>query len=326
MENLELKKVFGKVMYMFFNSTYDKPIVNDIKITDDMQTVISKLGEESRKYINSKDSIILEDDRIYLLLDMKNHIGYVYFKRDAQISKFMEYVDKYLKDRDLKSFVNSMTETYKEYDKFEYNSRKVHLVYSTLGIEIYATNTDKMNNGINIYENSKYYEMLKNKYLGLDINKNNNYEVIKPEIELGVIFKSEDLVEKQMKYRIEREKVIGEAYVTDIENKFNVAVLGDNTDARDSDGQVFNRCVVCFDDPKIERYNLNVAGTADSIYVTNNYIYYTLNNSGIFRLEPYSRKLEKIISFKGSGIIESIENGIMKYKLNGEENYLRNVY
>lgn len=313
-------------MYMFLNSTYDKPIVNDIKITDDMQTVISKLGEESRKYINSKDSIILEDDRIYLLLDMKNHIGYVYFKRDAQISKFIEYVDKYLKDRDLKSFVNSMTETYKEYDKFEYNSRKVHLVYSTLGIEIYATNTDKMNNGINIYENSKYYEMLKNKYLGLDINKNNNYEVIKPEIELGVIFKSEDLVEKQMKYRIEREKVIGEAYVTDIENKFNVAVLGDNTDARDSDGQVFNRCVVCFDDPKIERYNLNAAGTADSIYVTNNYIYYTLNNSGIFRLEPYSRKLEKIISFKGSGIIESIENGIMKYKLNGEENYLRNVY
>lgn len=313
-------------MYMFLNSTYDKPIVNDIKITDDMQTVISKLGEESRKYINSKDSIILEDDRIYLLLDMKNHIGYVYFKRDAQISKFMEYVDKYLKDRDLKSFVNSMTETYKEYDKFEYNSRKVHLVYSTLGIEIYATNTDKMNNGINIYENSKYYEILKNKYLGLDINKNNNYEVIKPEIELGVIFKSEDLVEKQMKYRIEREKVIGEAYVTDIENKFNVAVLGDNTDARDSDGQVFNRCVVCFDDPKIERYNLNTAGTADSIYVTNNYIYYTLNNSGIFRLEPYSRKLEKIISFKGSGIIESIENGIMKYKLNGEENYLRNVY
>lgn len=313
-------------MYMFLNSTYDKPIVNDIKITDDMQTVISKLGEESRKYINSKDSIILEDDRIYLLIDMKNHIGYVYFKRDAQISKFMEYVDKYLKDRDLKSFVNSMTETYKEYDKFEYNSRKVHLVYSTLGIEIYATNTDKMNNGINIYENSKYYEMLKNKYLGLDINKNNNYEVIKPEIELGVIFKSEDLVEKQMKYRIEREKVIGEAYVTDIENKFNVAVLGDNTDARDSDGQVFNRCVVCFDDPKIERYNLNAAGTADSIYVTNNYIYYTLNNSGIFRLEPYSRKLEKIISFKGSGIIESIENGIMKYKLNGEENYLRNVY
>ena len=313
-------------MYMFLNSTYDKPIVNDIKITDDMQTVISKLGEESRKYINSRDSIILEDDRIYLLLDMKNHIGYVYFKRDAQISKFMEYVDKYLKDRDLKSFVNSMTETYKEYDKFEYNSRKVHLVYSTLGIEIYATNTDKMNNGINIYENSKYYEMLKNKYLGLDINKNNNYEVIKPEIELGVIFKSEDLVEKQMKYRIEREKVIGEAYVSDIENKFNVAVLGDNTDARDSDGQVFNRCVVCFDDPKIERYNLNAAGTADSIYVTNNYIYYTLNNSGIFRLEPYSRKLEKIISFKGSGIIESIENGIMKYKLNGEENYLRNVY
>lgn len=313
-------------MYMFLNSTYDKPIVNDIKITDDMQTVISKLGEESRKYINSRDSIILEDDRIYLLLDIKNHIGYVYFKRDTQISKFMEYVDKYLKDRDIKSFVNSMTETYKEYDKFEYNSRKVHLVYSTLGIEIYATNTDKMNNGINIYENSKYYEMLKNKYLGLDINKNNNYEVIKPEIELGVIFKSEDLVEKQMKYRIEREKVIGEAYVSDIENKFNVAVLGDNTDARDSDGQVFNRCVVCFDDPKIERYNLNVAGTADSIYVTNNYIYYTLNNSGIFRLEPYSRKLEKIISFKGSGIIESIENGIMKYKLNGEENYLRNVY
>ena len=313
-------------MYMFLNSTYDKPIVNDIKITDDMQTVISKLGEESRKYINSRDSIILEDDRIYLLLDMKNHIGYVYFKRDAQISKFMEYVDKYLKDRDIKSFVNSMTETYKEYDKFEYNSRKVHLVYSTLGIEIYATNTDKMNNGINIYENSKYYEMLKNKYLGLDINKNNNYEVIKPEIELGVIFKSEDLVEKQMKYRIEREKVIGEAYVSDIENKFNVAVLGDNTDVKDSDGQVFNRCVVCFDDPKIERYNLNVAGTADSIYVTNNYIYYTLNNSGIFRLEPYSRKLEKIISFKGSGVIESIENGIMKYKLNGEENYLRNVY
>ena len=73
---------------------------------------------------------------------------------------------------------------------------------------------------------------------------------------------------------------------------------------------------MCFADPKIERYNLNTAATADSIVVTSKYIYYSLNNLGIFRLEPYTRTVAKILENQGSIEILGIENGMMKYNSN----------
>ena len=170
-------------MYMYLNSSYDNAIINDIRITDNEETVLAKLGEGSSKYISMDKIIVIEDDKIYILLDVKNHKGYVYFKRELdEIDEFVKYVDKYLKDRDMKSFINSITTKYKEYDKFVYNSRKVDLRYPSYGIRIYATNDDKINNGIKIYNNSKYYGMLRKKYFGKEENKNNNYEVIKEQI------------------------------------------------------------------------------------------------------------------------------------------------
>lgn len=302
-------------MYMYLNSSYDNAIINDIRITDNEETVLAKLGEGSSKYISMDKIIVIEDDKIYILLDVKNHKGYVYFKRELdEIDEFVKYVDKYLKDRDMKSFINNITTKYKEYDKFVYNSRKVDLRYPSYGIRIYATNDDKINNGIKIYNNSKYYGMLREKYFGKEENKNNNYEVIKEQIELGVIFENEDLIENELREKIDRENAIGEAYIYDQENAFNVAIT--KQESEDSNSQKYNGCIVCFADPKIERYNLNTAATADSIVVTSKYIYYSLNNLGIFRLEPYTRTVAKILENQGSIEILGIENGMMKYNSN----------
>ena len=236
----------------------------------------------------------------------------------------MGYVDKYLKDRDMKTFIDSITSTYKEYDKFVYNSRKVYLTYPAFGIKIYATNYDKLNNGIKIYKNSKFYQQLKDKYFGKDSNKNNNYEVIKSQIELGVLFEDSDLVETEIREKIDRENAIGEAYINGEMNDFNVAVTGEQSE--ESDTQKYHGCIVCFSDPKIERYNLNTAATADSIFVTNKYIYYSLNNLGIFRLDPYTRTVSKIIENQGTIEILNIENGMMTYNANGQKYYMNNVY
>ena len=90
-------------MYMYLNSSYDNAIINDIRITDNEETVLAKLGEGSSKYISMDKIIVIEDDKIYILLDVKNHKGYVYFKRELdEIDEFVKYVDKYLKDRDMK--------------------------------------------------------------------------------------------------------------------------------------------------------------------------------------------------------------------------------
>ena len=313
------------MIHMYLNSSYDSPIVNNIRITDDEQTILTKLGEGAAKFISVNKILVVEDDNIYILIDIKNHKGYVYFKRELKdIEKFTEYVDKYLKDRDIKSFVNNMTTTYKEYDKFLYNSRKVDLRYPSYGIRIYASNDYKTNNGIKIYSNSKYYSVLKEKYFGKDSNKNNNYEVLRDAIELGVIFENEDLVEHELREKIDSDNAIGESYVNDFENPFNVAVT--LQESEDNDSQRYNGCVVCFADPKIERYNLNTAATADSIVVTSKYIYYSLNNLGIFRLEPYTRTLSKLVDNKGNIEVVSVENGIMAYNENGQKHYMNNMY
>ena len=312
-------------MYMYINSSYEGSIVNDIKITDNEETVLKKLGEGSSKFLSKDKTLVIEHDKIYMILDIRNQKAYVYFKRDLEdINKFIEYVDKYLKDRDMKTFINSITSTYKEYDRFIYNSKKVDLVYPAFGIKIYASNNDKLNNGIKIYNNSKFYQKLKDKYFGKENNKNNNYEVTKDEIELGVLFENDDLVEKEIREKIDKENAIGESYINGEMNDFNVAVTGQQSE--DDNSQKYNGCIVCFADPKKERYNLNNAATADSIVITNRYIYYSLNNLGIFRLDPYTRETTKIIENQGTIEILSIENGMMTYNSNGQKYYMNNIY
>ena len=296
-----IKESFGKVVYMYINTSYENSIVNDIKITDNEETVLKKLGDGSSKFLSKDKILVIEHEKMYIILDIKNHKAYIYFKREMEdINKFMEY------------------------DKFVYNSRKVDLTYPAFGIKIYATNYDKLNNGIKIYKNSKFYQQLKDKYFGKDSNKNNNYEVIKSQIELGVLFEDIDLVETEIREKIDRENAIGEAYINDEMNEFNVAVTGEQSE--ESDTQKYHGCIVCFSDPKIERYNLNTAATADSIFVTNKYIYYSLNNLGIFRLEPYTRTVSKIIENQGKIEILNIENGMMTYNANGQKYYMNNVY
>ena len=107
-------------------------------------------------------------------------------------------------------------------------------------------------------------------------------------------------------------------------NDFNVDVTGQQSE--DDNSQKYNGCIVCFADPKKERYNLNNAATADSIFITNRYIYYSLNNLGIFRLDPYTRETTKIIENQGTIEILSIENGMMTYNANGQKYYMNNIY
>ena len=107
---------------MYINISYENSIVNDIKITDNEETVLKKLGDGSSKFLSKDKILVIEHEKMYTILDIKNHKAYIYFKREMEdINKFMEYVDKYLKDRDMKTFIDSITSTYKEYDKFVYN-------------------------------------------------------------------------------------------------------------------------------------------------------------------------------------------------------------
>ena len=53
-------------MYMYLNSSYDNAIINDIRITDNEETVLAKLGEGSSKYISMDKIIVIEDDKIYI--------------------------------------------------------------------------------------------------------------------------------------------------------------------------------------------------------------------------------------------------------------------
>jgi len=81
---------------MYINSSYENSIVNDIKITDNEETVLKKLGEGSSKFLSKDKTLVIEHDKIYMMLDIRNQKAYVYFKRDLEdINKFIEYVDKY---------------------------------------------------------------------------------------------------------------------------------------------------------------------------------------------------------------------------------------
>ena len=81
-----IKESFGKVVYMYINTSYENSIVNDIKITDNEETVLKKLGDGSSKFLSKDKILVIEHEKMYIILDIKNHKAYIYFKREIDMN------------------------------------------------------------------------------------------------------------------------------------------------------------------------------------------------------------------------------------------------
>ena len=140
------------VMNIIFTENYNGSILIDVDRGEDLTQVYEKhsdntFGSLSDGYLGYRNG----DFYYFFYKDEVSIYGYSYSKNEV----FEELLEKYLEDKDLGSFVNTLADRTLSYDTFEYDEeiKKATLIFPTRGIEIKIEDNDPK--GITLYSN--YY-------------------------------------------------------------------------------------------------------------------------------------------------------------------------
>ena len=140
------------VMNIIFTENYNGSILIDVDRGEDLTKVYEKhsdntFGSLSDGYLGYRNG----DFYYFFYKDEVSIYGYSYSKNEV----FEELLEKYLEDKDLGSFVNTLADRTLSYDTFEYDEeiKKATLIFPTRGIEIKIEDNDPK--GITLYSN--YY-------------------------------------------------------------------------------------------------------------------------------------------------------------------------
>lgn len=293
--NLRIRDSFGKVSYLILTNGYSKTIVNDIKITDTKEEVAAKLQID----INSIDNegVTLKNKDIYIHINIKNKNVVVFLNEKEDLTKFIELVKEFTKTKDYMKFIPEVTKNYPRYSNYEYGSRKIVLIYPTLGIKINVSNSENsLEKGIYIYSNNDEVREFQS------IEENSKSEKIFFENEDLVILESIDLIEKT-----------NLLYETNYSNTDNLVTV--NYENSNLGNNYINVKVIPFN-KSIIPYNLNKAAVADSIIIKNEKIYYSLNGDGIFVHDFIKNTTNQLVILNTEIKLNRIENNILVYNKN----------
>jgi len=243
-------------------------------------------------------------NNLYLTVAMKEAVVMPIIE-DANIDEFLKITKNFLKDGDLKKYVPEITTKYPYYTNYEYGENKINLTYPTLGIDIIFL--DKKANrygesGINVYPNSPFYGRIrdfKNENDKEDIIKMREYDLVKTEgtrILMDVTAKKDSLLKSP---------------------NYQVGVYANKTKNENS-REMYNNILVFSSKYNFgEPYNLNTSGVADSIVVTDKYIYYGIDGEGIYRHNPEDKE---------TILIEKITDEVRLKNIKGNKLYVNEGY
>lgn len=290
-KGIRFKKSFGNIVYLVFTQNYQDEIINGIKTTDSYNDIIMKLGKNSFDREGGQ-AITVETGNYYLTFSFAEKEAILFPKIVKDQKQLIEIVKELSVTRNFSKYVPMITDKYKSYSTYNYNSNFLNLSYPTLGFEILVAGGDYPGKkGINIYNNNEN----KNEYYNL-IDKTNNNNII------NII--DDNLVRKEARSILAKKFVLYDSPFNLDDKYFTVSaekIVGKSSN--------YTNCVVLpLEDKSIEPYNLNDSASADAIYLNDHYIYYGISNNGIYKLDPKTK--ERTLLTKIQGNITSIENVI----------------
>jgi len=170
------------VMNIIFSEDYEYDILTDVNMDTSLSKIYELHNDNTFGSLNDKYLGYRSNDLYYFFYnDEVSVYGYSYRKN----TKFENLLDKYLKDKDLDSFITELSKQMLSYDleSFEYDAdiKKAHIVFPTRGIEIDIL--DNNPNGITLYNNyyftDKTKEFVKNGLINFESDKDliEKYEI-----------------------------------------------------------------------------------------------------------------------------------------------------
>lgn len=301
--HIRTKDSFGRLNYVVFTKLYKKSLFNNLYLTDSKSEIERKLNIKIKE---GNEAITIRNKGYYVHINIAMKEAVVMpIIEDANIDEFLKITKNFLKDGDLKKYVPEITTKYPYYTNYEYGENKINLTYPTLGIDIIFL--DKKANrygesGINVYPNSPFYGRIrdfKNENDKEDIIKMREYDLVKTEstrILMDVIAKKDSLLKSP---------------------NYQVGVYANKTKNENS-REMYNNILVFSSKYNFgEPYNLNTSGVADSIVVTDKYVYYGIDGEGIYRHNPEDKE---------NLLIEKITDEVRLKNIKGNKLYVNEGY
>lgn len=301
--HIRTKDSFGRLNYVVFTKLYKKPLFNNLYLTDSKSEIERKLNIKIKE---GNEAITIRNKGYYVHINIAMKEAVVMpIIEDANIDEFLKITKNFLKDGDLKKYVPEITTKYPYYTNYEYGENKINLTYPTLGIDIIFL--DKKANrygesGINVYPNSPFYGRIrdfKNENDKEDIIKMREYDLVKTEgtrILMDVAAKKDSLLKSP---------------------NYQVGVYANKTKNENS-REMYNNILVFSSKYNFgEPYNLNTSGVADSIVVTDKYVYYGIDGEGIYRHNPEDKE---------NLLIEKITDEVRLKNIKGNKLYVNEGY
>lgn len=148
---IEIRTVNRKVFNIVFTKEYKQNVINGITTQTDFEKIVEILGEPT---VGAKDSGIMgyKGRNIYVFFLMNSEISIYRVENNYEdIDEFINMIELFEIDRDVKTFVNTITDIWPDWDIYNYGENFVDLRYTLKGVKIQFGLSQ--NNGI-IYDKS----------------------------------------------------------------------------------------------------------------------------------------------------------------------------
>lgn len=144
------------------NIIFTKKFEGTITLNTYVGMSLSEIEEKEPNYAYgsvNKGYLGYRNDEYYLFFYDDEVSVYTYsYKKNTTFENFLK---EYLETGDLEAFANNLMKKWKAYDYFEYDAetKKLHILYSTRGVEIDIENNDST--GITLYDNYYFTDLTK---------------------------------------------------------------------------------------------------------------------------------------------------------------------
>lgn len=188
-EGIQIRKVNGKVFNIVFTNNYKNNVIDTINTKSSNEEIEEILGKPQFK---TGKLVGYKCENMYVFF-FNNQIS-IYRTDKYNTEKIAEIIQKYISGEDMKTFIDSIKNEWKDYDEYEYTTEHVILKYTLKGMCIKYDSTTKK--GVTFYNN----------YTGLAYGNTTFEEFINNEAELpnNIYIENKNLVFQEEINRINR--------------------------------------------------------------------------------------------------------------------------
>ncbi len=320
---IKIKKSYDQILSIVFFDEYKGEIIKGINVNTSNSNIVSKIGTPN---YNENNLLVYKTKDCYISFDTERKQVAAYLRNQNNFNEFWQLYDIYLQNNNLKRFIADITKKYPTYTQYFYDVDGLELIYADYGIRLYFKEKDN-ENGIYIYSN--YY------------SDNEEYSVENLQKKTNVKYKNYNLI---MKEEIERvtneqnkknfswpEKVYSD---NDIYKYFNVnnsyleKVEATETEQEYKILKKLSKYTVYYETNRMNytfgnvsiiskinnnNFNINTAKVADYLLATDEFLFYSITNEGIFRININTGAVVELHIGEGSFELKYIKSNYLYF-------------